>query len=238
MPRTQVLRRERTELGELVQQAEALRADNAALHRRSLHLPALQEENERLKVSGARCARARAQPRAAGAALCHRACTCATVDRVSHSRARAPCACHLLPQAVAASIDRLLQENAALQADSDAAHELAENAKRLREAASRLPALEREARDAERAARDADAARARAEQAAADAERLRAEAAALAPAAEEAAEARARVAALRAEGERLPALREELRRAEEEAEEARRAEDELQRKVRRALMRV
>jgi hypothetical protein len=45
-----VLRRERTELGELVQQAEALRVENAALHRRSARLPILQEENERLQV--------------------------------------------------------------------------------------------------------------------------------------------------------------------------------------------
>ena len=47
-----MLRRERTELSDLVQQAEALRADNAALHRRSLQLPGLQEENARLKVRG------------------------------------------------------------------------------------------------------------------------------------------------------------------------------------------
>ena len=47
---TQVLRREQTELAELVGKAEALRTENASLHRRSMRLPGLQEENDRLKA--------------------------------------------------------------------------------------------------------------------------------------------------------------------------------------------
>jgi hypothetical protein len=57
----QALERERAELGDILQQAEALRAENAALHRRGMRLPGLQEENERLKV------RPHGQPRARAA---------------------------------------------------------------------------------------------------------------------------------------------------------------------------
>jgi len=67
--RHQTLKRERTELGELVQQAEALHTENAALHRRSMRLPGLQEENERLKV---RCVRVRMH-------ACMHTCVCMAV---------------------------------------------------------------------------------------------------------------------------------------------------------------
>lgn len=45
-----VLRREQGQLSSLCDQVEALKADNSMLHRKSLRLPMLQEEQERLQV--------------------------------------------------------------------------------------------------------------------------------------------------------------------------------------------
>ena len=46
----QVLKRDQGQLKVLHDQVEALKADNSVLHRKSLRLPALQEEHERLQV--------------------------------------------------------------------------------------------------------------------------------------------------------------------------------------------
>jgi hypothetical protein len=46
-----VLRREQGQLTSLCDQVEALKADNSMLHRKSLRLPMLQEEQKRLQVS-------------------------------------------------------------------------------------------------------------------------------------------------------------------------------------------
>lgn len=46
----QLLKRDEQQLNEVCDQVEALKASNAALQRKSLKLPALQEEHERLQV--------------------------------------------------------------------------------------------------------------------------------------------------------------------------------------------
>jgi hypothetical protein len=51
----QVLKRDQGQLQALHDQVEALKADNSVLHRKSLRLPALHEEHERLQV-GRLCA--------------------------------------------------------------------------------------------------------------------------------------------------------------------------------------
>jgi hypothetical protein len=57
-----VLRREQGQLSSLCDQVEALRADNTMLHRKSLRLPMLQEEQERLQVGQSADGRDQAGP--------------------------------------------------------------------------------------------------------------------------------------------------------------------------------